>query len=96
MAKSKERRVVGVDVSARWLDVSRAAGDEPVAVRQWANSAAGHRELGRWLTQGGRRARVVLEATGHYSLDVALALQRTAGVEVMVINPRASKEVAGA
>ena len=96
MAKAKAMRMVGVDVSARWVDVSRAAADEAVVTRQCANTAAGHRELARWLTQGGRPARVVLEATGLYSLDVALALQRTRGVEVMVINPRASKEFAGA
>jgi transposase len=33
-----------------------------------------------------------LEATGVYSLRLALALQRTERVEVMVINPRASKD----
>ena len=96
MAKQKALRRAGVDVSARWMDVSRDAADEAVAVRQCANTAAGQRELARWLTRGGRRAQVVLEATGLYSLDVALTLQRTAGIEVMVINPRASKEFAGA
>src|SRR5262249_54342245 len=96
MAKQKALRRAGVDVSARWMDVSRDAADEAVAVRQCANTAAGQRELARWLTRGGRRAQVVLEATGLYSLDVALTLQRTAGIEVMVINPRANKEFAGA
>ena len=96
MAKPKAMRRAGVDVSARWMDVSRDAADEAVATRQCANTAAGQRALARWLTRGGRRAQVVLEATGLYSLDVALTLQRTAGVEVMVINPRASKEFAGA
>jgi transposase len=96
MAKSTVMRMVGVDVSARWVDASRAAAEERVETRRCANTAAGHRELARWVTHGGRRARVVLEATGLYSLDVACALQRTAGVEVMVVNPRASKEFAGA
>jgi transposase len=96
MATSTTMRMVGIDVSARWIDVERAAADEPVAVRRVANTAAGHRAVGRWLTQGGRDARVVLEATGVYSWDIALALQRTARVEVMVLNPRVSKEFAGA
>src|SRR6516225_7649081 len=96
MAKSKALRMVGVDVSARWVDVSRGAADEAVATRQCANTAAGQRALARWVTQGGRRARVVLEATGLYSLDLALTLARTRGVEVMVINPRVSKDFAGA
>jgi transposase len=49
-----------------------------------------------WLTKRGRTARVVLEATGTYSLDIALALHRAARVEVMVVNPRAVKLFAGA
>ena len=40
--------------------------------------------------------RVVLESTGTYSLDVALALQRTPGIAVMVANPRAIKQFTGA
>ena len=96
MATSTAMRMVGIDVSAGWIDVERAAADEPVAVRRVANTAAGHRAVGRWLTQGGRAARVVLEATGVYSWDIALALQRTARVEVMVLNPRVSKDFAGA
>ena len=38
----------------------------------------------------------MLEATGLYSLDVARVLQATPAVEVMIVNPRASKEFAGA
>ena len=87
---SKEA-VVGVDVSAEWLDVSRQGGDEVVAAR-FANRAAGHRQLGRWLIKGGWAARVVLEATGTYSLDLALALHAHKGVTVMVANPRAVKQ----
>ena len=96
MAKATAMRMVGVDVSARWLDVSRGASDEAVERRQVANTSAGHQELVRWVTQRGRRARVVLEATGHYGLDLALLLHRTRAVDVMVINPRVSKEFAGA
>jgi len=96
MAKSTAMRMVGVDVSARWLDAARGAADEAPTGQQFANTAAGQRQLARWATQGGRAARVVLEATGLYSLDVALTLQRTARVEVMVLNPRVSKEFAGA
>ncbi len=52
----------------------------------------GHRKLCRTLTHGGRRARVCVEATGIYSLDLALALHRAKGIEVMVANPRATKD----
>jgi len=79
MAKpQKARRDVGVDVSARWLDASRAAADELPNVQQFPNTPAGQRQLVRWATQGGRAARVALEATGLYSLDLALTLHATA------------------
>ena len=96
MAKRKAMRMVGLDVSAAWVDVSSVAADEAVRTRQFPNAAAGHRALGRWLRQGGRAARVVLEATGLYSLAVAVCLARTRDIDVMVINPRVSKEFAGA
>lgn len=96
MATSMALRMVGIDVSAQSLEVSRGAADEAVAVRTFANSPAGHRALASWLTQGRRTARVGLEATGLYSVDLARTLAGTRGVEVMVINPRVSKEFAGA
>ena len=46
--------------------------------------------------QGGGAVRVVLESTGTYSLDGALALHRARGVSVMVANPRAIKKFADA
>jgi transposase len=47
-------------------------------------------------TQNGLHAKVVLEATGVYSLDLALALHRARRVDVMVANPRAISQFAGA
>lgn len=54
----------------------------------FANSAAGHTQLIAWLRERGAQVRVSLEATGIYSLDVALALEAAAGVEVAVLNPK--------
>jgi transposase len=85
-----------VDVSAAWVDAERAGAEEAVVSERWPNTASGHRQLARWLTQGGARTRVVLEATGTYSLDLALCLHQTPGLEVMVVNPRVSKDFAGA
>ena len=88
---------VGVDVSQETLDV-RARTDSGVEQRtaQFANTAAGHRQLIKWSTKGGRTARVVLEATGVYSLDLALALDAAPRIEVMVVNPRAARKFAEA
>lgn len=78
---------VGVDVSAKTLDARRRRGvvEED---RQFANDAAGHRELIKWV---GRGARVCVEATGVYHLALALALV-AAKIEVMVANPTATKD----
>jgi transposase len=87
----------GIDVSQRRLDVAIRDGggkfQEPV---QFDNHADGHRALGRWLTKRGRSVRVVIESTGVYSLDLALALHQTKRVEVMVANPRATRQFAEA
>jgi len=86
----------GIDVSKAVLDVAVRRDERHVETARFDNDASGHQRLIRWLTKGGRAARVVLESTGTYSLDVALALHRTRGVAVMVANPRAIKQFAGA
>jgi transposase len=81
----------GIDVSARTLAVCRWR-DGKEDEKSFSNDAHGHQELGRWL---GRNARVCVEATGAYHLQLALAL-RAAGTEVMVVNPRVAKDFARA
>jgi transposase len=78
------------------LDASARRDGGRIETAQFTNDAAGHRKLCAWLTRRGRSARVVLESTGTYSLDVALALYRTPGIEVMVANPRLVKNFADA
>ena len=81
------RTKAGIDVSARTLTAVWRRGGE-AQEREFANDGAGHRQLRKWL---GREARVCVEATGVYHLQLALAL-RAAGVEVMVVNPRVAKD----
>jgi transposase len=81
---------VGIDVSAKTLLVEIQAG-QAVEQLEFANDTAGHRALIKRVTKQARTARVALEATGVYSLDLALALHRAPGIEVMVVNPRAAK-----
>lgn len=78
---------VGIDVSAKELHVAVEGLDE---VLVFPNTAEGHVKLAKRITKGGRHARVVLEATGMYHLDVALQLANTSRCEVMVANPRAT------
>lgn len=82
--------LAGIDVAMKTLEV-RVESCEPEAL-EVANDRQGHQQLIRCLTRGRRRARVALEATGVYHLDLALALHRAAGIEVMVVNPRAAKD----
>lgn len=50
----------------------------------------------RYLSKPGHLVRVCMESTGAYGLDLALELEDTAGVEVMVSNPRAVRRFAQA
>jgi len=92
----KQVSQVGVDVDSEELvcAMQRAGQRLPLAI--FANTAAGHKKFIRWVTKGGRPARVCLEATGIYSLQFALALHHAKNVEVMVVNPRAIKDFARA
>lgn len=73
----------GIDVSAATL----AVAVEPDQSRQFPNTASGHRDLIAWLNRQGR-ARVSLEATGIYWLDLALGLDAADAIEVAVLNPK--------
>jgi transposase len=82
-------RCVGIDVSADEITV---AIEGRVELATLPNDAEGHERLVRLLTRRGRTARVCLEATGIYHLDLALALHRARGIEVMVVNPTAARD----
>lgn len=77
----------GVDVSAAELVAAVLVEGRPLERKIFANGATGHRALIGWLGKTAGRARVSLEATGVYSLDLALALDAAEGIEVAVLNP---------
>ena len=96
MAKrSVKSQYVGIDVSARTLQVA-IGGPDGVRDLEFSNDAEGHKKLCKVLTKKGVSVRVCLEATGNYSLDVAIALTATEGVEVMIVNPRSARHFADA
>lgn len=94
--QTNKQCAVGVDVSHETLDVAARSPSGEQRTAQFANTSAGHRQLIKWLTKGGRLARVILESTGVYSLDLALALHAASRIEVMVVNPRAARKFADA
>lgn len=89
MSNPSDGLLVGVDISKRWFDAAVSDG----RTRRFDNDAAGHRAFVAWLR---KPARVVVEATGTYGLDLALALHADERTEVMVANPRLIKGFAKA
>lgn len=82
----------GIDVSARKLDVALLDDAGSVQLREFEQSPAGHGELIAYLRKHQVQA-IVMEATGIYYLDAAVALY-DADLAVSVINPRAAHHFA--
>lgn len=87
---------IGIDVDSVNLvcRIRRDGKDQPQAI--FTNDPDGHRRLIRWATRRGASARVCIEATGVYSLPLAIALHSAPRIEVMVVNPKAIKHFATA
>ena len=87
---------VGIDVDSKTLvcRIQRSSGSQRTAT--FPNQPAGYRRLAEWSLKHSDRARVCLEATGVYSLPVALYLSAEDQIEVMVVNPKAIKNFATA
>src|SRR5664279_722527 len=77
---------IGIDVSAKTVDVAHRQGARLKACFSIEQTGAGHKALVTRL-QGLKPERVVLEATGVYYLDLAVALAE-ADLPVSVINPK--------
>lgn len=86
--------VAGIDVACKTLAVVIRTDEKNAKVEDFANTPSGHQALLTRLTQAGV-ARVCLEATGAYHLDLALALDAS-GLALMVVNPKAAKRFAEA
>lgn len=90
--KPTERANAGGDVSSESIEVLLERDDQRRERRTFANSPAGHKALITWCRKHARLVRICIEATGIYSLDLALALHEASGIEVMVANPRATAD----
>lgn len=87
--------LIGIDVSNDVFDATMKNG-ATVQRRQFTNTASGHRAFCRWALRRAHHARVCLDATGVYHLQLALALHRHPDIEVMVVNPCAARRFAQA
>src|SRR5258707_7116849 len=78
----------GIDVSAGQLVVALEGEGSRGLQRSFPNCSSGHQALILWLQKSGTPVRVCLEATGLYSLDLALALHAATGIAVAVLNSK--------
>jgi len=85
----------GIDVSASNLAVAWRTSKGEVETCEVANDPDGHAKLVSIFKSRSAGARVVLEATGNYSVDLALTLV-AANIPVMVANPLATRRFADA
>jgi transposase len=86
--------LLSIDVGSLELVTAVRLGSERIKSVAFANEHAGHLQLvshARQSGPSGATIRVGLEATGTYSLEIALLLSRTPGFEVSVINPKTIK-----
>ncbi len=85
----------GIDTSNKTLDVVVRKKGKSLNCVQFDNDYAGHMAIITYLRKH-KVIRVGVEATGYYHLDLALELDDAKDIEVMIINPRASKNFAKA
>lgn len=91
-----ERRIVnkiGIDVGAKQFHVALIQKGEIHVPVVFENSVKGIEAIKTYLRKN-KVKQVVLEATGVYHLDLALALTHLPTVEVMVLNPKAANHYA--
>ncbi len=79
---------VGIDVSSKELVVVVSVEGKVRKAKTFENTAAGHQGIIQLLSKLKGGSRACLEAAGVYHFDVAVALSRAEGIEVMVINPK--------
>ena len=83
--------LIGIDVDSVNLVCRSRRDGKDYPERIFSNDAAGHAKLIRWAVRGGAQARVCMEATGVYSMPLALALHGVDAIEIMVVNPKVIK-----
>ena len=86
--------IAGIDVGSKTLVVAIDKDGKPAKPETFDNTPQSHQQVIKVLRKA-KVERVILEATGTYHLDLAIALDE-AGLAVMVVNPKASKRYAEA
>ena len=85
----------GIDTGKDSLDVVVRHKGKSSKCITFKNTPAGHLAILKYLRKQ-KVTHVGIEATGYYHLDIALELDDATDIDVMIINPRASKNFAKA
>ena len=81
---------IGIDVGCKELVVVVMVNGKARKAKSFTNTPAGHKSIIQSFKKLKGETKVCVEATGVYHFDLAVALSRTDGIEVMVINPKAA------
>jgi len=95
-SERKPTTFVGIDVGGKELVVELLRNRAEPKRLTLPNTSSGHTTLLRAIKKRAGTARVALEATGTYHLDLALSLAKEERVQLMVVNPLAARRFAQA
>lgn len=87
---------IGIDVGCKELVVVVMVNGKARKAKSFDNTPLGHQSIIHSLTKLKGETKVCIEATGIYHFDLAVALSRAEGIEVMVINPKIAHNFAKA
>jgi len=85
---------IGIDVGCKELVVVIMVNGKARKAKSFDNTPSGHQTIIQYFKKIKGETRVCIEATGVYHFDLAVALSRADGIEVMVINPKAAHNFA--
>jgi len=81
---------IGIDVGCKELVVVVMVNGKARKAKSFENTPLSHQSMIQSFKKLKGETKVCLEATGVYHFDLAVALSRVEGIEVMVINPKAA------
>ena len=87
---------VGIDVGCKELVMVVRHNDKSRKARSFCNTADGHQKIIKALSSPKKKVKICLEATGIYHFDLSIALCQKQEFNVMIVNPKASRNFAEA
>jgi transposase len=79
---------VGIDVGSKEVVVVIIRNGKVGKTKTFDNTPEGHAAIINYISSNKHHVRVCLESTGTYHFDLAVALSKAKGIEVMVMNPK--------